>query len=117
MKKAKQQKQATGQTAENQAPKPGVASCRSLRMPLLCLIGAGVAVFVLFKFLVPPVPGELVGAWQVVQGPLRGATLEFRSDGTTTATRTYQGKKEVDRFTAKVSDKTIYLMSLDERTG
>src|SRR5262245_36776228 len=50
---------------------------------LLCLAGSSVVSFIVFKLLiVPSMPPELMGTWEVTGGPLRGATLDFRQDGT-----------------------------------
>ena len=72
------------------ATKPGRG--RVAFVLLLCLVGSAVVSFFVFKAtLSPNVPPELVGTWKVTQGKLKGATLEFRSDGTSIATLDYRG--------------------------
>jgi uncharacterized protein (TIGR03066 family) len=84
---------------------------------LLCLAGSSVASFVVFKLLiVPSMLPELVGTWEVIDGPLRGATLEFRQDGTALAVRHKQGKKETTHSTARVEGKTLLLTTRDDET-
>jgi uncharacterized protein (TIGR03066 family) len=85
---------------------------------LLCLAGSSVASFVVFKCLiVPAVPPELVGTWEVTAGPLRGATLEFRQDGTAVAIMYKQGKQATTHSTAKVEGKTLSLTTKDETSS
>jgi hypothetical protein len=81
---------------------------------LVCLVGATLASFVIFKYIAPTIPHELIGTWQVAEGPIKGATLEFRWYGTAIGTLIdKQGKKEVTDSSVKVSEKTIYMTSVD----
>jgi uncharacterized protein (TIGR03066 family) len=85
---------------------------------LLCLVGSSLVSFVVFKYVAPTIPHELIGTWEVTQGPLKGATLEFRWYGTAIATSPEkQGKKEIPDSSVKVEGKTIYLTSADGVTG
>ena len=85
---------------------------------LLCLAGSTLASFVVFKYIAPTIPHELIGTWQVADGPLKGATLEFRWYGTAIATSMdKQGKKEITDSSVKVDGKTIVLTSADRTTG
>lgn len=86
-------------------------------MLLLCLVASTALSYVVFKYVAVSIPRELVGAWRVTDGGLRGATLEFRSDGTAIAIREEKGEKELTHFSAKVEGKTIFLTNRDERTG
>jgi uncharacterized protein (TIGR03066 family) len=81
----------------------------------LCLVGSTVVSFAIFKYIASSIPQELVGTWKVTEGGLRGATLEFRADGTATAILTRQGKKEATHSSVKVVGNTIYLTDRDER--
>src|SRR6516165_8910714 len=63
------------------APKPKY-NRRLLWFMLLLLVGASVVSFVLFRFVLPTVPRELVGTWRVVEGPYKGATFECSWTGT-----------------------------------
>ncbi len=87
---------------------------------LVCLVGSCLASYVIFKYiaptiLAPTIPHELIGTWQVTEGPNKGATLEFRWYGTAIGIETdKQGKKTVKDSTVKVSEKNIYMTSLDE---
>src|SRR5262249_10054330 len=67
------------------------------------------ASFVLFRYVIPSVPPELVGTWQVVDGKLKGWTLEFRPFGTGYATMFKDGKKEVDEWSVRVRGKRIHM--------
>lgn len=99
--------------AAEQAPKP---SQRRLWLVLLvCLVGSTAVSYVVFKHFVTSIPQELIGTWQVTEGRLRGATLEFRSDGTAVAVLTRQGKKEITHSTVKVEGKKIYMTDRDDR--
>ncbi len=80
----------------------------------MCLLGSASVSYVVFKFFIlAAVPKELVGTWQVTDGPLRGATLEFRQHGGVIATMTVQGKKEVTNQSAKVEGKSLIMTSTD----
>jgi hypothetical protein len=95
------------------AVKPTAPKRRLWLFLLLCLLGSSVASFVIFKYIAPRIPRELVGTWQVVEGDLKGATLEFRWYGTATATEYKQGKKETVDFSVEVDDDIIYLTTKD----
>jgi uncharacterized protein (TIGR03066 family) len=85
---------------------------------LLCLASSTLVSFVVFKYIAPTIPHELIGTWQVAEGPLKGATLEFLWHGTAIATSPdKQGKKETTDSSVKVEGKTIYLTSADGVTG
>jgi uncharacterized protein (TIGR03066 family) len=85
---------------------------------LLCLAGSAVVSFVVFKSLIEPtVPPELVGTWEVTTGPLHGATLDFRPDGTAVAILYKHGKKETTHSSARVEDKTLFLTTRDDASG
>jgi uncharacterized protein (TIGR03066 family) len=103
------------------APQPAaVSSWRGTRLVLilvLCLAGSTAASFVVFKYLIAKVPSDLVGAWEVKEGPLKGWSLEFRRDGTAVATRFERGQKIVTDHTAKVEGHTLWLTTKDEKTG
>jgi uncharacterized protein (TIGR03066 family) len=76
---------------------------------VLLLVVAFVASFYVFRVVVPTVPYELVGTWRVVDGDMKGATLEFHWDGTGYAAMDKQGKKEVAESSVKVRGKRIYM--------
>jgi hypothetical protein len=80
---------------------------------VLCLLGSGAASFVLFRYIAPRTPQELVGTWQVIDGELMGATLEFGPYGTAVAIANKQGQMETTKSSVKVEGKKIYLSSAD----
>jgi uncharacterized protein (TIGR03066 family) len=85
---------------------------------LICLVGATVASFFVFKYLLlPGIPPELVGTWQVTDGPLRGATLEFRRNGTAVAVMYKEGKKETTNQSVRVEGTTMVLTGQDDPSG
>jgi uncharacterized protein (TIGR03066 family) len=99
-------------------PKPVARHRRLWFFLLLCLAGSSVVSFVVFRYIAPTVPHELIGTWQVTEGPLKGATLEFRWYGTAIATHTdKQGKVEITDSKVKVEGKTIFLTSDNSVTG
>jgi uncharacterized protein (TIGR03066 family) len=88
---------------------------------LVCLLASTVVSFVIFKFVAPSVvapsiPSELVGTWQVVDGDLKGATLEFTWHGTAIATSHKPAGKEVTNSSVKVEGKRMLLTTEDPRT-
>jgi uncharacterized protein (TIGR03066 family) len=99
-------------------PKPAARNWCLWGFLLLCLAGSTLASFVIFKYLAPTIPHELIGTWQVADGPLKGATLEFRWYGTAIATATdKQGKKEITDSSVMVEGKSIFLTTADGVTG
>jgi uncharacterized protein (TIGR03066 family) len=81
---------------------------------LLCLVGSAAVSFVAFKYVVPrlvgaDIPPELVGTWQVQDGDLQGATLEFTWYGTATAVLYKNGKKETTNSSARLVGKVLFL--------
>jgi uncharacterized protein (TIGR03066 family) len=107
-----------GQSAPAAQPagQPGWWTGRTWLVLLLCLLGSTAASFVAFKFVVPvllapTVPHELIGTWQVTEGGLQGATLEFTWWGTSTAVLNNKGKQEVTKSTVQVIGKKIILTS------
>jgi hypothetical protein len=114
--------QANGHVTTQQptAPSAPASPRRSLRivwLMLLILAGSTVVSFVVFRYVVPRVPRELVGTWQVVDGDMKGATLDFRWYGTGYATMVKQGKKETAESSVRVRGKRIYMAYPGQRPG
>jgi uncharacterized protein (TIGR03066 family) len=84
---------------------------------LVCLAGSTVVSFFFFRYVVPTIPQELAGTWQVVEGGLKGSTLEFRMDGTAIATHFELGQKQILMQSVKVEGNKIFLTSKDDLTG
>jgi uncharacterized protein (TIGR03066 family) len=85
---------------------------------LLCLLGSGIVSFVIFKYIAPTIPHELIGTWEVTQGPLKGATLEFRWYGTAIATSSdKEGKKEITDSSVSVVGNKILQTTRHAITG
>ncbi len=102
--------------AEPPAGKPNRWAGRTWLVLLLCLLGSTAASYVGFKYVAPlafapTVPHELLGTWQVTEGGMKGATLEFTWWGTSTAVLNNQGKQEITRSTVHVVGKQIILTS------
>jgi hypothetical protein len=104
--------------AGGQAPaaQPGWWVGRTWLVLLLCLLGSAAASYVGFKYVAPllfapTVPHELLGTWEVTEGGLKGATLEFTWWGTSTAILNNKGKPEITRSTVQVIGKSIRLTS------
>src|SRR5712692_2762085 len=87
--------------ATQTAAKPGKRYRGLLLFLLVCLLVSFVGSYLVFKFLVTSIPSELVGTWQVTDGPLKGGTLEFRTNGTAVAVLERGGKKETDDFRSR----------------
>jgi hypothetical protein len=102
-------------TVDEQPPRaPGARARRRRRRRLLwflliLLVGSSVLSYVAFRFILPSVPRQLVGTWEVVDGDLKGATLEFTWYGTGSATMFKDGKKEVAESSVRVRGKRIYM--------
>jgi uncharacterized protein (TIGR03066 family) len=100
-------------------PKPaaGLGNRRVFLILAICLIGSAIASYLIVKYIASAVPQELVGTWQVTDGPLKDATLEFLWYGTAIATEYVNGKKEITRQSVKVTGSKILLTSWDDKTG
>jgi len=84
---------------------------------LLCLAGSTLVSFVIFKYIAPTIPHELIGTWQVTDGPLKDSTLEFRWYGAAIARENVKGKIEEATQSVKVVGNKMLLTSRDEVTG
>jgi uncharacterized protein (TIGR03066 family) len=96
------------QANNNPATSPGVSPRRLFGLPkwlvILLVVGvvAGVS-FAAFELLLPArIPPELVGEWRVVEGPLKGMTLEFKRNGAMTGRAVIDGKAGEMDGTAEV---------------
>jgi hypothetical protein len=110
-----------GQAAEpnSAAAQPGWWEGRTWLVWLLCLLGATAASYVGFKYVAPllfapTVPQELIGTWEVTEGGMKGATLEFTWYGTSTAILNNKGKPEITKSSVQVIGKSILLTSKTE---
>src|SRR5262245_9053296 len=86
--------------ARNEASRSANGKGRFAVFLMLCLIGSAAVSYGVFKFIAPSVvapslPSELIGAWEVVDGNLKGATLEFTWHGAAIATSYTKNVKEV----------------------
>jgi uncharacterized protein (TIGR03066 family) len=84
---------------------------------LFCVVGSAVFSFFFFRYVVPTIPQELAGTWQVLEGGLKGSTLEFRMDGTAIATHFEKGQKQTLKQSVKVEGSKMFLTSKDDITG
>jgi hypothetical protein len=59
-----------------------------------------------------------VGFWEVKDGPLQGATLDIRANGTATASvyKSKEGKTLISKSTIRVEDNRLYLTT-EDKTG
>jgi uncharacterized protein (TIGR03066 family) len=89
------------------------------RLPLVVLVIAVVAgaSYALFDYVLPArLPAELVGTWRVVEGDMRGATMEFRRNGTMLG-KFVQGDKEgIIEGTAEVDGNTLRTTTVNPYT-
>jgi hypothetical protein len=100
----------TNETSVTTQPAPTTKPKRNRRLlwfMLVLLVGASIASFVVFRFILPSVPRELVGTWQVIDGEMKGATLEFRWYGVGYAAK--RGEKEVAESSVRVRGKRIFM--------
>ena len=122
MHNGKVQEREQGQVATEQSPTPEVGpkparNRRILWVMLLLLVGSAGVSFALFRYVLPRIPRELVGTWQVVDGNMKGATLEFGWLGTGSATMYKHGKKEVAQSSVRVRGNRIFMTYKDAVTG
>jgi uncharacterized protein (TIGR03066 family) len=100
-----------------QQPAAPARNWRPLRFLLLLLVGSAVISFVVFRYVAPRIPRELVGTWQVTDGDLKGATLEFRWYGTGIAGKANQGKMEFLESSVRVRGKRIVMTYTGLKAG
>jgi uncharacterized protein (TIGR03066 family) len=117
MSRKNQERRNAGAQEQHPAAEPASSNRGMWVIMVLCLFGAAVISFVVFRFVVPPVPRELVGDWQVTEGPLRGATLEIRAEGIAIATISRDRKKLITKSSVRVQDKQILLTTQDDKSG
>jgi uncharacterized protein (TIGR03066 family) len=87
---------------------------------LLLLVGAAVTSFVVFRYVLPKyfgVPRELVGTWQVTEGPFKGATFECAWTGTAVFSVHKDGRTESTKSSIRVRGKRMFLTTKDLDTG
>jgi hypothetical protein len=94
--------------ASEAAAKPA-RNLRLVLVMLLLLAGAFGVSYYLFGYVLPRIPRELVGTWQVVEGKEKGATLEFGWLGAGVAAKPVQGKKQVRESSVRVRGKRIFM--------
>jgi hypothetical protein len=108
-----------GRERRTGAAAPATASPKSKKhlwlLLTLCLVGSGIVSFLIFRPMLASTPQELVGTWKVVQGPLQGATMQFRPNGTAVLSKGKPGDE--DHFAVKVENNKIFLSGKDARTG
>src|SRR5204863_3261398 len=103
-----------GSLARNEAKRPAKGKRRFAGFLLFCLLGSAAVSYGVFKYIAPSVvapsiPSELIGAWEVVDGNLKGATLEFTWHGTAIATSYTKDVKEVTTSTVKLEGKRLFM--------
>src|SRR5579862_911113 len=83
----------------------------------LTFVLAGFGTWAVFDFIVwNKVPPELVGLWEVEQGPQKGATFEFFRDGVMEV-QMRRNKKEIShKAQVAVRDKTLLMTSKNPLT-
>jgi uncharacterized protein (TIGR03066 family) len=109
--------QAGPQATTAPLPAPPRRNWRPIGFLLACLVGAAVVSFIVFRYIAPRIPRDLVGTWKVVQGDLKGATLEFHWDGTAYASQYKGGKKETLESSVRVEDKQILMTYKNPANG
>jgi uncharacterized protein (TIGR03066 family) len=100
---------------------PASSKRRFAAFLLICLLCSAGISYGVFKYIAPSVvapsiPSELIGAWEVVDGNLKGATLEFTWHGTAIATSYAKNVKEVTTSTVKLEGKRLFMSTEDPKT-
>jgi hypothetical protein len=80
----------------------------------LCVILAAVATLALFDFVVgTKIPPELVGLWEVQEGPQQGGTFEFFRSGTMEVHLVSKKREVTHKTRVAVKDKTLMMFTKD----
>ena len=91
----------------NPPPRGGRRLFRWAVVLMAIALAAGTS-YALFDYVLPSrLPAELLGTWRVVEGDMRGATLEFRRDGTMLGTFIQGDKEGTIEATVEVEGKTL----------
>lgn len=112
--KVQEREQSKGTSEQQPAPqataKPARIIVLVVLVMLLLLFGSFGVSFYLFRYVLPRVPRELVGTWRVVEGDMKGATLQFGPFGSGSATMfNKQGKRETAESSVRVRGKRIFM--------
>src|SRR6185436_11509805 len=75
-----------GSLARKTPTNPASGKRRFAAFLMLCLLGSAAVSYGVFKYIAPglvawSIPSVLIGAWEVVDGNLKGASLEFTWHG------------------------------------
>ena len=96
---------------------PPRRSWRWLIVLLVLVVVAG-STFALFEFvLIARVPSELVGRWQVIDGPFRSMTMEFQRDGTMTGRAAINGEERELEGSASLRGNKLTTTTTNPFTG
>jgi hypothetical protein len=83
----------------------------------LCLALGGVGTLAVYEFFIwTKVPPELVGLWEVDEGPQKGGTFEFFRDGTMEVLLKAKGKTVTHKTQVSVRGKTLFMTTRDPLT-
>jgi len=100
---------------------PEVALKRSWQRPLLLALCVLLAFGATWGFcelvLWNKVPPELVGKWEVTEGPQVGATFDFYRGGTMVGRVNAGGNEAIVNASIRVEDKKIYSTTRNPQTG
>jgi hypothetical protein len=103
-------KKQAAKEAGHTAGRPALPAASTWVLLGLCLLLAGLGTLAVFEFFVwTRVPPELVGLWEVEEGPQKGGTFEFFRDGTMEVH--LQAKKRTVGYKMRVAvrDKTLVI--------
>ena len=122
MKKLKSRKEGSREKQRSAAPAPTKAAAPSSKFRWLVLLGclavAGTGTyFVLTTYVLPQLPDEIVGTWQVKGGEMNGTKMTFHRDGTFTSMVTIEGRDIPIEARVALYDKTLQFTIVNGLTG
>jgi uncharacterized protein (TIGR03066 family) len=80
-------------------------------------VGGGATFSVLHFVILSRVPHAILGKWVVIEGELKGGTLEFRRDGTMIGKVNMKGKEGTIKATVEVEGETMRITSINPYTN
>jgi hypothetical protein len=114
----KQRKRPKGTEAQAGDRTGGQFTLRHWALVALCLfLAAGGTLAVLEFFIWNKVPPELVGTWEVTEGPMAGGTFEFSRTGTLETRVKSKGKYFTIKASVTVEDKALFTTTHEALTG
>jgi len=117
MKTKPKQRQTNQARTPPMPPAPATSWKRRVLLGLMLIVVAA-GVWGLFEFVIwNRIPAELVGKWEIMEGPDEGGTVDFYPNGSMVAHVNLAGRLGVIEAKIRVDEKKIYVTTRHQQTG